>query len=297
MVKSKSDLNRIFTISLLFAGCLIIKNGYETEATTITKRLTNVYTSVRASILGLTTGTRGSVHQNDVANNESVFTRTLSTRSNIVVGRSEKGFNIRAFNGTKLNTNAEIVNRDAILNKVKNHVQTSNPGNISRQLVYKLLNYEPDTSSRKHDLTRVYKHRSTDNDISVKVKVDHLGDLKKVTVRADGKRHKYDLDNAKYVVKDVLRDKITKRRSMGAFYRYDSSESITSLDDAQYSNAEKEFKKKNGFDNPLFNQETVSYKGKNIDEAFDPDMSVLNLSSARLNLQTKSVMNLVDISD
>lgn len=196
MIRSKKALKRIIAVSLLSSSWLIFKQGYESNATKFTRRVSAVISSIGSRSRGYkplsTLGSSSfSISGTDNEMSTDVQRRVdFRVYNNRIIGKNERGANIRTYSGVKLNSKQDISDRDVVLKDIKAHLERTSGETYSRTLMYELMNYEPNFSIRNDkDMTRVYKHISTDKSIQVSLQVDKLGDFTKINVTTDGRKY------------------------------------------------------------------------------------------------------------
>lgn len=219
MLRSNGQLKKILGIFLLSANCLIINQGYESKASGFGRRISNIFS--RASVRNgarlkyshvdhRSDDSKELLLSNSPKHSRSRFMNFIGSKSsvdeNAVIGLNERGSKIRKFSGAKLNSRREIKNREWILNDIKDDLEEMKGGSFSRTLIYELLNYEPDYLKRNNqNMTRLYRHKSSDEHIKVDVLVNEFSDLNKITIRTEGKVHTFDVVESKYSVKNDTR--------------------------------------------------------------------------------------------
>lgn len=212
MIKNKKALKRIIAISLLSASGFILEQSYEANATKFTRTLTRIFSIKKnrnATYEHLSDSSNNRLHRSSSNSSETKKDMSPSMRyrvmfrvyNNMVVGVNDRGAKIRTFAGVKLNSSQEIADRDTVLNDIKTHLYKNEGRLYSRSLFYELLNYEPNSLKRNdNNMTRVYKHVSTNGDIKVDVHVDKLGDFNRLIIKTDGRKHTFIPTEARYKI-------------------------------------------------------------------------------------------------
>lgn len=178
MENLRKRFNKIMVLSLLSTSCLILKYGDQANATGFKKGVTSFFSNIFSRSNSLKRDTAGT--------------------DNPIIGENSKGFNIRRYNGVKLDSPDKVEVRNRVLVDIAKEVE-KNTSVLPRERIYRLLNHEPDTLIRQKDLNRVYKFKDNSTKTKINVSLDKTGDLDKVKIKYNGKTHKINFKDSTYV--------------------------------------------------------------------------------------------------